>query len=69
MTPLFCSGSSESPPPPVYVAEVGPHMVKVAEVGRNLAERNTFVGRSIMLFYGPTPSLDAIGELVTAARS
>jgi hypothetical protein len=44
-------------------------MVKVADVGRKLAERNTFVGRSTMMFYGPTPSLDAIGEVVTAARS
>jgi probable F420-dependent oxidoreductase len=40
-----------------------------AEVGRKLAERNTFADRSTMMFYGPTPSLDAIGEAVTAARS
>ena len=40
-----------------------------AEVGRKLAERNSFADRSTMMFYGPTPSLESIGEAVTAAHS
>ena len=38
------------------------------EVGRKLAERNSFADRSTMMFYGPTPSSEAIGEAVAAAR-
>ncbi|MEL7158527.1 MAG: LLM class flavin-dependent oxidoreductase, partial [Actinomycetota bacterium] len=39
-----------------------------AEVGRKLAERNAFAARSTMMFYGPPPDNEAIGEAVAAAR-
>lgn len=38
-----------------------------AEVGAQIAERNTFADRTTMMFYGPAPSAEAIAEAVTAA--
>jgi len=39
------------------------------EVGRTVAERNTFADRSTMMFYGPAPSDESIAEAVAAATS
>ena len=38
------------------------------EVGAQIAQRNTFADRTTMMFYGPTPSHEAIAEAVSAAR-
>ncbi|MCP3989282.1 MAG: TIGR03617 family F420-dependent LLM class oxidoreductase [Actinomycetia bacterium] len=40
-----------------------------AEVGRKMAERNTFANRSTMMFYGPTPSPETIAEIVDSIRA
>lgn len=39
-----------------------------AEVGRTIADRNSFADRSTMMFYGPTPSNESIAEAVSAAN-
>lgn len=40
-----------------------------SEVGRKMAERNSFANRSTMMFYGPAPSDESIAEAVSAARA
>jgi probable F420-dependent oxidoreductase len=40
-----------------------------AEVGRAVANRNTFADRTTMMFYGPAPSSEAIAETVAAINS
>ena len=37
-------------------------------VGAQIAERNSFADRTTMMFYGPTPTNDAIAEAVAAAN-
>ncbi len=39
------------------------------EVGTRLAQRNSFANRSTMMFYGPTPSAESLGQAVAAARA
>lgn len=40
-----------------------------ADVGRRIAERNSFADRTTMMFYGPAPSAESIAEAVAAVAA